>query len=184
MDKEAARQGTGPVGDPGAGGLGQAGGVGGARSRVLGLPSGLSPADRQGSGRAARGQPSTCDGSSGCRWRTTATEGLKLAESPLSLGGGTREVHRTAPRGDRRPCSRQAGWRRRCFFKVAALGSWTLSPLASGGSELRPALLGPALPLGAARSHTCLPHCPKQASPLLPAEGAISQNLVTQASPS
>ena len=115
---------------------------------------------------------------------TTATEGPKLAGSPLILGGGTREVHWTAPHGDRRPFGRQAGWRRWCFFRAAALGSWIVPPLASRGSELHPALLGPALPLGAAQSHTCLPHCPEQASPLLPAEGAISQNLVTQTSPS
>lgn len=77
-----------------------------------------------------------------------------------------------------------AGWRRRCSLKVTALGLWIVSPLASGGSELHPAPLGPAPPLGAQRSHVCLLHCPEQAPPLLPGESAVSQNLMTQASPS
>ena len=60
---------------------------------------------------------------------------------------------------------RLAGWRRWCSLKVTILGSWNMSPLASGGSEVRLAPLGPALPLGAQRSHVCLLHCPEQASP-------------------
>ena len=56
------------------------------RPRALRLPSGLNPADGQESGRATRGQHSTCIGSSRCRGWATATEGLRLAGSPLILG--------------------------------------------------------------------------------------------------
>lgn len=82
-----------------------------------------------------------------------------------SRRGSTREVPGTAPHGDRHPFGRLAGWRRWCSLKVTILGSWNMSPLASGGSEVRLAPLGPALPLGAQRSHVCLLHCPEQASP-------------------
>lgn len=110
--RQEHQAGVGPAGDPGAGGLraGRRGGDG-ARSRVLRprLPFGLKPADRQESARAAHSQHRMCKGSSGCRWGTTATEGPRLAESPLISEAQHKRGSRDRSTRGQTPL-RPAGW--------------------------------------------------------------------------
>lgn len=167
---------AGPVGDPGAGGLGAG--------------------RRGGRGQVTRSQTETAIWAQPCRqagvrkgrmwsarhvqwplWLRVGDHGHRGAEAGRVTadpgGGGTREVHWTAPHGDRHPSAgRLAGgggasskwllWARGpCPHWPAGAPSRARRRWGRprpGGSEPRPAP-------GAPRSHTCLPHCPEHAAP-------------------